>query len=69
MSALGREQTAAMVWYPTAVDVLAGASYPAHAALTTAFVLFVNLLLQPIVTFINKQPFTGPRSRLAILYQ
>jgi len=58
-----------MVWYPAAVGVLAGASDPAHAALTAAFVLLVNLLPQPILTFINKQPFTGPRSRLAMLYQ
>jgi putative Mg2+ transporter-C (MgtC) family protein len=48
--------TAATVWCSAAVGVLAGASYPAYAALATGFILFVNLLLRPIVMFINRQP-------------
>src|SRR5271169_4639951 len=47
---------AATIWCSAAVGVLAGASYPAYAALATGFVLFVNLLLRPIVMFINRQP-------------
>src|SRR5580700_9717063 len=48
--------TAATLWCSAAVGVLAGAGYPAAAALATGFVLFVNLLLRPIVMFINRQP-------------
>jgi|SRR5689334_955775 len=51
--------TAATVWCSAAVGVLAGASLLAYAALATAFILFVNLLLRPIVMFINKQPLMG----------
>ena len=51
--------TAATIWCSAAVGVLAGASYPAYAALATGFVLFVNLLLRPIVIFINRQPMMG----------
>ena len=51
--------TAATIWCSAAVGVSAGASYPAYAALATGFVLFVNLLLRPIVTFINRQPIMG----------
>src|SRR5271169_3543145 len=50
---------AATIWCSAAVGVLAGASYPAYAALATGFVLFVNLLLRPIVIFINRQPLMG----------
>jgi putative Mg2+ transporter-C (MgtC) family protein len=49
--------TAATIWCSAAVGVLAGAGYPTHAALAAAFVLFVNLLLRPIIIFINRQPF------------
>jgi hypothetical protein len=59
--------TAATVWCSAAVGVLAGASYPAYAALATAFVLFVNLLLRPIVTFINKQPLMGAEVEVGYL--
>jgi putative Mg2+ transporter-C (MgtC) family protein len=55
--------TAATIWCSAAVGVLAGASYPAYAALATGFVLFVNLLLRPIVIFINRQPMMGGRGR------
>jgi len=51
--------TAATLWCSAAVGVLAGAGFPAHAALATAFVVFVNLLLRPIVKFINRQPLTS----------
>jgi putative Mg2+ transporter-C (MgtC) family protein len=51
--------TAATIWCSAAVGVLAGASLLAYAALATAFILFVNLLLRPIVMFINKQPLMG----------
>ena len=51
--------TAATVWCSAAVGVLAGASQPAYAAVATGFVLFVNLLLRPIVIFINRQSLMG----------
>jgi putative Mg2+ transporter-C (MgtC) family protein len=51
--------TAATVWCSAAVGVLAGASLPAYAAIATGFILFVNLLLRPIVIFINRQPFVA----------
>src|ERR1700731_5024315 len=51
--------TAATLWCSAAVGVLAGAGYPAYATLATGFVLVVNLLLRPIVMFINRQPLMG----------
>jgi putative Mg2+ transporter-C (MgtC) family protein len=48
--------TAATLWCSAAVGVLAGAGYPAHAALTTVLVIFVNLCLRPIAYFIQAQP-------------
>lgn len=51
--------TAATLWCSAAVGVLAGGGYPGYAALATGFVVFVNLLLRPIVSFINRQPLTS----------
>jgi putative Mg2+ transporter-C (MgtC) family protein len=51
--------TAATIWCSAAVGVLAGAGYPAYATLATGFVLFVNLLLRPIVIFINRHPLVA----------
>lgn len=51
--------TAATLWCSAAIGVLAGAGYPLYATLATGFVLFVNLLLRPIVSFINRQPLTA----------
>jgi putative Mg2+ transporter-C (MgtC) family protein len=51
--------TAATLWCSAAIGVLAGAGYHFHAAAATAFVIFVNLLLRPIVNFINRQPLTA----------
>jgi putative Mg2+ transporter-C (MgtC) family protein len=48
--------TAATLWCSAAVGVIAGAGYPLYAAVATGFVVFVNLLLRPIVRFINRQP-------------
>jgi putative Mg2+ transporter-C (MgtC) family protein len=59
--------TAATIWCSAAVGVLAGASYPVYAALATGFVLFVNLLLRPIVMFINKQPLMGAEVEVGYL--
>jgi putative Mg2+ transporter-C (MgtC) family protein len=39
-----------------AIGVLAGAGYSLYAAMATGFVLFINLFLRPIVSFINRQP-------------
>src|SRR6201982_1511038 len=58
--------TAATLWCSAAVGVLAGAGYLAYAALATGFIVFVNLLLRPIVNFINRQPLIA--SELEIGY-
>lgn len=50
--------TAATLWCSAAVGVLAGAGYLAAAAVATAFVAFINLLLRPIVRVINRQPLS-----------
>ena len=51
--------TAATLWCSAAIGVLAGAGYAGYAAMATAFVVFVNLLLRPIVSFINRQPLVS----------
>ena len=51
--------TAATLWCSAAIGVLAGAGYLLYATVATGFVVFVNLLLRPIVSFINRQPFTA----------
>src|SRR6202521_1153611 len=51
--------TAATLWCSAAIGILAGAGYPLYAAVATGFVVFVNLLLRPIVSFINRQPLTS----------
>jgi putative Mg2+ transporter-C (MgtC) family protein len=51
--------TAATLWCSAAIGVLAGAGYLLYAAVATGFVVFVNLLLRPIVSFINRQPLTA----------
>jgi putative Mg2+ transporter-C (MgtC) family protein len=63
---LGREglsvrglNTAATIWCSAAVGILAGAGFLTYAAIATFFVLVVNLLLRPIVIFINRQPIVG----------
>lgn len=51
--------TAATLWCSAAIGVLAGAGYLLYATMATGFVVFVNLLLRPIVNFINRQPLTA----------
>ncbi len=51
--------TAATLWCSAAIGVTAGAGYPLYATVATGFVVFVNLLLRPIVSFINRQPLTS----------
>jgi putative Mg2+ transporter-C (MgtC) family protein len=51
--------TAATLWCSAAIGVLAGAGHAWYAAIATAFVVFVNLLLRPIVSFINRQPLVS----------
>jgi len=51
--------TAATLWCSAAIGVLAGAGFAAYAALAAGFILFVNLLLRPIVAFINRQPLVA----------
>jgi putative Mg2+ transporter-C (MgtC) family protein len=59
--------TAATIWCSAAIGVLAGAGYPAYAALATGFILFVNLLLRPIVAFINRQPLVAAEIEVGYL--
>jgi putative Mg2+ transporter-C (MgtC) family protein len=59
--------TAATLWCSAAIGVLAGAGYVAHAAIATAFVVFVNLLLRPIVKFINRQPLASTELEMGYL--
>jgi putative Mg2+ transporter-C (MgtC) family protein len=51
--------TAATLWCSAAIGVIAGAGYPLYAAIATGFVVFVNWLLRPIVSFINRQPLAA----------
>jgi putative Mg2+ transporter-C (MgtC) family protein len=51
--------TAATLWCSAAIGVIAGAGYPFYAAIATGFVVFVNWLLRPIVSFINRHPLTA----------
>jgi putative Mg2+ transporter-C (MgtC) family protein len=49
------------------LGVLAGSGYAAYAAVATGFILFVNLLLRPIVAFINRQPLMSAEIEIAYL--
>jgi putative Mg2+ transporter-C (MgtC) family protein len=59
--------TAATLWCSAAIGVLAGAGFPLYATIATGFVVFVNLLLRPIVNFINRQPLTATELEVAYL--
>jgi putative Mg2+ transporter-C (MgtC) family protein len=48
--------TAATIWCSSAIGVLAGFGLFAFAAVGTVFVLAVNTLFRPVVSFINRQP-------------
>ncbi|WP_335418625.1 MgtC/SapB family protein [Gemmobacter denitrificans] len=47
--------TAATMWCAAAVGVLAGGGYWAHALVTTALVVFVNLGLRPFVQWLKRK--------------
>lgn len=51
--------TAATLWCSAAIGVLAGAGFPRYALVAAGFVMFVNVLLRPIVKFIDRQPLGG----------
>ena len=59
--------TAATLWCSAAIGVLAGAGYLLLATMATGFVVFVNLLLRPIVNFINRQPLTSTELEIGYL--
>src|SRR3979490_857533 len=59
--------TAATLWCSAAIGVLAGAGYLLYATVATAFVVFVNLLLRPIVSFINRQPLMSTELEIGYL--
>jgi putative Mg2+ transporter-C (MgtC) family protein len=48
--------TAATIWCSSAIGVLSGFGFYAFAAVGTACILGVNVLLRPLVSFINRQP-------------
>jgi putative Mg2+ transporter-C (MgtC) family protein len=56
--------TAATLWCSAAVGLLAGSGHPLHAALATAFVVLVNLILRPLVRIINRQPIAQTETDL-----
>jgi putative Mg2+ transporter-C (MgtC) family protein len=56
--------TAATLWCSAAVGLLAGSGHPLHAALATAFVVLVNLILRPLVRVINRQPIAQAETDL-----
>ncbi|WP_420820090.1 MgtC/SapB family protein [Rhizobium freirei] len=47
--------TAATLWCSAAVGLVAGAGYPLHALIATAFVILVNLALRPLIQVIARQ--------------
>jgi putative Mg2+ transporter-C (MgtC) family protein len=59
--------TAATLWCSAAVGVLAGSGYLLQAAVASGFVIFVNLLLRPIVSFINRQPLSSTELEVGYL--
>lgn len=48
--------TAATLWCSAAVGVLCGAGFYPQAAIATAFIIVVNLLLRPLARLIERQP-------------
>jgi putative Mg2+ transporter-C (MgtC) family protein len=59
--------TAATLWCSAAIGVLAGAGFLLYATVATGFVVFVNLLLRPIVRFINRQPLMSTELEIGYL--
>jgi putative Mg2+ transporter-C (MgtC) family protein len=59
--------SAATIWCSAAIGVLAGSGNAAYAAVATGFILFVNLLLRPIVAFINRQPLMAAEIEIGYL--
>lgn len=51
--------TAATLWCAAGVGTLAGAGHVDYAALGALMVLGANLLLRPLATAVNRQPFTS----------
>ena len=54
--------TAATLWCSAAVGVLCGAGFYPHAAIATAFVISVNLVLRPLVRTIGRRPIAASDS-------
>ncbi|KPA22674.1 putative Mg(2+) transport ATPase [Shimia sp. SK013] len=51
--------TAATLWCSAAVGLMAGAGHPGFAAIATAMVVFVNLGLRPLVTWLKRKTRAG----------
>src|SRR3981189_299802 len=58
---------AATLWCSAAIGVLAGEGYLLYATVAASFVVFVNLLLRPIVNFIDRQSLTSTDLEVAYL--
>ncbi|HEV2573225.1 MAG TPA: MgtC/SapB family protein [Beijerinckiaceae bacterium] len=58
--------TAATLWCSAAVGLVAGAGYPLHALLATAFVIMVNLALRPLIWFLSRH--TMEMTELSVRY-
>ncbi|MDT2019377.1 MgtC/SapB family protein [Methylocella sp. CPCC 101449] len=58
--------TAATLWCSAAVGLVAGAGYPLHALLATAFVIMVNLALRPLTWFLSRH--TMEMTELSVRY-
>ena len=52
--------TAATLWCSSAVGVLSGAGFLAHAVLATVLIIGINLLLRPAMTWINQKLPAAP---------
>lgn len=58
--------TAATLWCSAAVGLVAGAGYPLHALLATAFVIMVNLALRPLIWLLSRH--TMQMTELSVRY-
>lgn len=59
--------TAATLWCTAAVGVLVGYGFEREAAIGTATVLFVHVVLRPLVIFVNRRPLA--ESDVAMSYE
>lgn len=61
--------TAATIWCSSAVGTLAGSGFLMQAAVGSVVILGINLLLQPLVVLINRQPVDAGEQEIKYLLQ